>query len=501
MKRLMATAASRAWLGVASIGLIVLLLVLGLQLIPRLTKGQEVLDAANPAFSDERVAGLRAGTDFISQYVDLANPLITQRGRREVPELVELIRKETKLSRAEVRRLLRREAPHIEALLRALPLSRVSDEIPVLAQFLATTLNVTPEDLQIALAQRFPRLAQTLVALPNVTTGWRGVPGVEGRLTRLDGTPVTSVPQLRDYYRRDLVPLVVEHRDDVQYAHGWFGIGYIPWLLALVGLAVLVYGLMQANRAYRVTPGKLSWFAVVGLGVLVALIVGALQYFPRFAGAQRTVEDFKPAFDAQRVDATIAGIDMVQQTVRFGDPIATRKGGAVQEVPQLIAFVGDRTGQPDAQVLRSIRRIAPRTAALLDAIPLSAVAAEVPKLRAALVKRGIPRIQLDAALEREVPGLDRVLDRVVPVALNWRKIPGTENLTRFDGETPVRTMPALAGWLREEVLPIFPDQRNNFEKLANTWPPLTVFAPLLLALGLLAVTYGLVGMQFFARRY
>ena len=502
MKRLVETAASRAWFGIALVGLVIVLLVLVLTLIPRLTKGQKVIDAAKPAFTDDRVAGLRAGTDFISRYVDLADPLVTPRGSLEAPKLVALIRRETGMSRAEVRRLLRRRAPHTEALLRALPLTKVSAEIPRFTEFLAKTLNVASEDLQIELVKRFPRLAQTLTALPNVTRGWRGVPGVEGRLTRFDGKPVRSVAQLRDYYRNDLVPIVAEHRDDVQYVGGWGGIGYIPWLLLVVGLAVLAYGLMQANRARVEAPGKRSWSVVAGVGVVIVLIVVALQYWPRLGAAQDTVDDFKPAFEAQRVDGTVAGIDMVGQTVRFGDPIATRKGGAVQEVPRLIAFVAGETGQRESQVLRAVRRVAPRTAALLDAVPLSAVAGEQPRLVALLARRlDIPRGRVLAALQKSVPGLAQSLVEVRPVALSWRRIPGTEKLTRFDGATPVSTMPQLVDYLREEVMPIFPEQRKNFDKLANTWPPLNVFAPLLLVVGLLVVAYGLLGMRVLARRY
>jgi hypothetical protein len=82
MKGLMSTAAARAWLGVALIGFVVVVLVLVLSLIPRLSSGQEVIDSAAPAFTDERVAGTRAGVNLLSQYVDLADPLLTARARR-----------------------------------------------------------------------------------------------------------------------------------------------------------------------------------------------------------------------------------------------------------------------------------------------------------------------------------------------------------------------------------------------------------------------------------
>ena len=49
---LMSTAASRAWLGVAIVGFVTVALVVVLSLIPRLSAGQQVLDAAEPAFTD-----------------------------------------------------------------------------------------------------------------------------------------------------------------------------------------------------------------------------------------------------------------------------------------------------------------------------------------------------------------------------------------------------------------------------------------------------------------
>ena len=72
-------------------------------------------------------------------------------------------------------------------------------------------------------------------------------------------------------------------------------------------------------------------------------------------------------------------------------------------------------------------------------------------------------------------------------------VPVTENLTRFDGTTPVRDMVTLDAFFREDVIPVLAEEREYFDKLANTWPPVTYFPPLLLVVGLL-VDYGLLGM-------
>ena len=57
VKGLVSTAASRAWLAVVAVGIVVVAVVFGLQLVPRLTAGQKVIDAARPALTDDAVKG------------------------------------------------------------------------------------------------------------------------------------------------------------------------------------------------------------------------------------------------------------------------------------------------------------------------------------------------------------------------------------------------------------------------------------------------------------
>ncbi len=330
MKGLLSNAAARAWLVVALVGAVVVLLVLALQLVPRLTGGQNVIDAAKPAMTDERVAGDRAGIDFISKLVDTADPLVTAQGggAGEVATLIGIVTKATGLTDAQVLAVLKKEAPHTTALLQALPLSDVTGELPALREFLATTLKLSPEELQAALTESFPRLSQTLAAAEPVTNGWNAIPGTE-KLTRFDGTTaVRSVPQLRDYFSVDLVAAVAANKDDFNKVAGKGGVGYIPWLLLVIGLVVLAFGLLMAVRAKTAAPGKAAWAVVVVVGVAILGVVIGLSYFDRLGAADDVITNLEPAFDGERTAADVKGIEMVHQIVLFTDPIATPRAAA-----------------------------------------------------------------------------------------------------------------------------------------------------------------------------
>jgi hypothetical protein len=503
MKGLMSTAASRAWLGVAFVGLVLVVLVLALSLFPRLGAGQRVIDAAKPAFTDQRVAGTQAGVELISQYVDFADPIMTARGGagRDVRSLIGLLRRRLGLSSAQVRKILHREAPHTEALTRALPLDAVAREIPRLMSYLATTMAMTEEELAATLEQSFPHIAQTLTALPNVTDGWRDVPGIEG-LTRLSGSkPVRTVPGLRKYYRDDVVPLIVEHKKDFQRLAGSGGVGYIPYLLALAGLALFAYGLLQARHAEVTAPGRRSWGIVVGVGAVIVLLVVAAQYFPRLGGGQKLISDLQPVFAKERVNGASIGIDTVHEAIAMGDPIVTRRGGAAGEAPQLYRLVADRTGREPGDVHAMLKRRAPHTVALLDALPLTKVADEASHLLAYLARAlHRPGDRLVALLRKRTPALAQVLLTAPTVAAGWNAIPHSAGMRRFDGFTLVRTLPEFDDYLRQDLVPLLVDERADFDTLAGTWPPIDTFAPLLLGAGLLVMLYGGAMMKLVVRR-
>jgi hypothetical protein len=316
-------------------------------------------------------------------------------------------------------------------------------------------------------------------------------------MTRFDGTtPVKTVPDLRDTFSDDLVATVERDKDDFQDVASNGGVGYIPWLLLVVGIVVLAYGLLQVWRAASAPPGRRAWAGVVAVGVVILGLVLLLGYLPRLNAADRVISDLDPAFAAQRVQGDRAGVDMVHQTVLFGDPIVTARGGAAAEAPQLIAFVAGKTNVSRDKVRAGLRRRAPRIAAMLQAIPLSGVAAEVPHLVRVLAKRlKIGPNEVISMLRARTPHLAQSILAVRPVALGWNAIPGTAQLTDFDGTTPVRTMPALDQYFSTEVIPVLETQRENFRDLADPWPRVNALAPLLLVLGALVTLYGLLMMR------
>ncbi len=476
MKRLLSTTASRAWMGVLVVGVVVVALVLGLQLVPRLTAGQQVIDTAKPALTDAAVKGEVGGTKLLSDYVDLADPLMTRRGRsrEELGELVTMIKRSTGVSAERSRALLRREAPHTEALLRAVPFSGIADERRKLTAYLSTTLNLAPEDLQDELARSYPRIYQTLSELPSVTSGWYDVPGAEG-LTRFDGKAVKTMPEVRDYLRDDLVATVAEEQDHFEAVAGSGGIGYIPWLLLVLGAGLAVFALVHARWSTSHPSGKIAWGAVIAVGVLVAILVGALQYFPRLGGAETAIAKLQPAFDEQRVIGLRAGTDLAVQAVRFGDPLMTASGGVADEVPKLVTFISGQAGLSEGAVRRQLERAAPRTMALFEAIPLTNVAEEVPHLVAILSRKlGVGGDELVRRLRKRTPGLAQAILAVGPVTSGWEAIPGSEGLKRFELGTPVRTAPQFANYLDLDVVPIFETRTEEFDKLATTWPPVEV---------------------------
>src|SRR5712692_5141233 len=183
------------WVVVLVVGVLVVTVVLGLNLIPRLNDGQKVLDAAKPAFATERLTGARAGIDIISKDVDTADPIMTSQGAAaaEVPKLIAFVSRQTGLSQPAVVAALQKNFPHTTALLQTIPLSAVTSELPGLFAFLEKTLQVSQAELLAALKANFPGLAQSITNLPAVTNGWDNVQNISGA-TRFDGTPITTVP-------------------------------------------------------------------------------------------------------------------------------------------------------------------------------------------------------------------------------------------------------------------------------------------------------------------
>ena len=483
------------WVVVLVVGVLVVTVVLGLNLISRLNDGQRVLDAARPAFAPERVTGARAGIDIISRNVDLADPIGTTSGTgaTEVPKLIAFVSQQTGLSQAEVLAALQKNFPHTTALLQAIPLSDVSAELPGLLAFLEETLNVSEAELLTVLEANFPRLTQSIVNLPTVTNGWDDIQNIEGA-TRFDGTPIKTVPDLRTYFSSDLIPILETQQSNFASLDGTSTVDWIAPLLLVVGLVVIVFAAVMIALYLRGPVSRGLALAsscvvlVVGVGV-VALVLG-LSLTPRVSDGQELLDALGPANVAERVQGNRDGITMVSAIVDAEDPIMTAEGGGAAEVPKLIAFVSQQTGLSQAEVLAALQKNFPHTTALLLAIPLSDVTAELPGLLAFLEQSlDVSEAELLAALGENFPGLAQSITSLPTVTDGWNNVQNIGGATRFDG-TPIKTVADVRTYFSSDVIPVLETQRGNYQNLVST-SNIDFIGPLVLIVGIIVVVYGL----------
>ena len=271
------------WVVVLVVGVLVVTVVLGLHLIPRLNAGQKVLDAAKPAFATSRLTGARSGITILSANVDTAIPIVNAQGTAaaEVPKLIEFVSQKTGLSQAAVVAALQKNFPHTLALLQTIPLSSVTTELPGLLAFLEKALKVSPAQLVAALKANFPALTQAITNLPAVTNGWDHIPNIDG-LTRFDGTPVQSVPQLRTYFSSDLIPVLEKQQRNFNSLDGTSTVNWVAPLLLIVGLIVILFAavMIVLNLRGQVSRGLATAGAsvvlVVGVGVVALVLVLSL---------------------------------------------------------------------------------------------------------------------------------------------------------------------------------------------------------------------------------
>src|SRR5215211_1220694 len=432
MARSIGPGSRAAWYVVAAVGLLVIVLVFALGLFKRLDAADDLVNDARPAFTEERVQGDVAGINMVSSIVDTADPITTPSGGAagEVPMLIAFVSGETGLPPAQVQAQLQQNFPHTAALLEAIPLSAVTAELPKLIAFLSEELGISQQQVLAALQQSFPGLAQSITALPKVTGGWDQVPGTAG-FTRFDGQPIRTVPDVRDYFKDDLIPAVAAQQGNFQKLDDLpGGPTAIPPLLLVLGVGVLGFGLWMAMPGQADARRRpIAWIVVTAAGlIVVVLVVGVIQAFSRLDAGQDVIDGLKPAFTEERVQGNVAGINMVSSIVDVADPITTPSGGAAGEVPKLVAFLSDQTGLPPAQVQALLQQNFPHTAALLEAIPLSAVTAELPRLIAFLSEElGISQQQVLAALQQSFPGLAQSITALPKVTGGWDQVPGTEN--------------------------------------------------------------------------
>ena len=483
------------WAIVTAVGVLVLAIVLGMGLFDRLDAGQKVIEAAAPAFSDANAVGARAGIDAISVAVDTADPIVTEKGggATEVPKLVGFVSEQTGLSQAEVVAALQKNFPHTLALLQAVPLASVSSELPALVQLLSSTLKITPDEVAATLAKDFPHLNQAVGALPKVTDGWDAVPGVSS-LTRFDGSPVKTVPDIRDYFSADVIPVVERNSTRFQHLDTWVPrTDGLPWLLIGVGILVVLWGAWFLRRSLigkiRLGESLFGWFMVTGVGLIVIGVVVFMRLAPALDGGQKMVTDLRPVFDAQRVEGHTPAISMVSTVVDLLDPITTDKGGAAADTAKLVGLVSEQTGLSPEQVVGALQKAVPHTAALLTALPLSSVSEEIPKLVSFLSGAlNVTDADVLAALKQNTPRLAQSIASLPTLTAAWDALPGAPGFARFDG-TPITNVTGVRDYFGGDVVPMVSAQAANFDEL-DTSPPLSFFPPLLLAIGIIATILG-----------
>jgi hypothetical protein len=485
------------WLVVVLVGAGILGLVYGFSLTPRLEAGQRVIDNLSPAFTQDAAQGDRAGINFLSTSVNTLDPIVTEKGgaASEVPALVTFVSTKTGLSQEQVLATLQRKFPHATALLQAIPLTSVDNEIPGLLQFLATTLNTNQDGVLAALKQNFPHTYQAVTSLQTVAKGWDNVPGTEN-LTRFDGTPVRTAPQVRDYYSSDVIPAVERNVTNMRQLKEWQPkVTAFPVILTIVGglafglgLIMVVFTLVvKRGRAVKMT----AWAAVFLVGAVVFGLVFGLRLFVRLGGGHHLVYDAAAVMTTERLAGDQASIGYVGSVVDMADPIVTEAGGASAEVPKLVAFVGSKTGLSDAKVLKVLNKNFPHTTALLQAIPLSSVTAELPELVSFLGKvLNLTPAEVGAALNTNFPHLAQAITNLPAVTNGWNAVPGTSASSR------THTAVGVKDYFAKTVIPALAANKSDFDELNGHWPPLILVAPVLFAVSAVVMLWS--GIFFFA---
>ncbi|MGA2209358.1 MAG: hypothetical protein ABSH30_06965 [Acidimicrobiales bacterium] len=494
------------WLVVVLVGALVLGLVFGLSLFPRLDAGQRVINRLRPAFTPARVAGDQAAIQMVSTIVNTLDPIMTTRGgaAAEVPQLVGFLSAKTGLSDAAVVAALKSKFPAVAHLLLALPLSSVTAEIPGLVSFLATTLHATPAQVLAALKANFPALTQSIVNLPAVTNGWNNVPGATG-LTRLNGSAVHTVPQIRDYFADDVIPTIAANQANFGRLADWFPpVWFIPLLLTIVGALVVLFGLLMVLLSWRrrvdARMATAAWGVVTAVGVLVLVVVFPFQLFARLDGGQRLLNSSAPLFTPARISGDVAGINIISSAVNTFNPVMNPQGGGSAEVPKLVAFLAAKTGRPASAVLALMGKTFPAVTNLLEAIPLTSVTAELPGLVSFLESTlHATSAQVASALQTDFPAITQAITNLPLVTQGWDNVPGTAALSRFDG-SPVRTVPQVRDYFKDDLIPAAGASAADFHTLSAPVPALTVFAPILTIVGVVVVIYGVV-LLLISRRF
>jgi hypothetical protein len=484
----------RAWAVVILLGVIVVILVVSWQLFPRLMAAQSMVDDLSPAFTVDRVKGDRGGIEMVSAATNTADAMMYSDGAAaEIPKLVEFIAAQTGRSNDDAQAMLKTDYPHIHGFLTSLPLTEVSAELPKLVHYLGTVLLMTPDQVDHMLQTDYPKIWQVYVNLPKLTAGWNAIPGTE-KLTRFNGTPVRTMPQMRDYLSQEVVGPVERQQDNFRPLGTRGGVGFLAPLLLALGIVVILFGTTMVVATRRGVPGnplRFAWVVVPVVGVAVVGLVLGLNLFPRLIGGQRLLDDTRPVFALDRIQGDRAGIELISIFVTALGPTNLPDGGVTDEYPKLLDFAAKKVGVPTQDVRDLVALDFPHTAKLLDGVPFSASSAEASKLVDYLASTSnVTSKQMRATLREKFPEIYQVITNLRIVTDGWTQVPGTDNLTRFDG-SPARSVPLIRDYFRDDIVPGLERQQKNYTIIDTNWPPLTVFAPLLAAVGVLVVGYGL----------
>jgi hypothetical protein len=482
-----------AWAGVTLVGVIVLILVVSWQLFPRLTAAQSMVDDLNPAFTVGRVAGARGGVEMVSAATNAAAVMMHPDGAAaEVPKLIDFIAQRTGSSRDDAQTMLRNDFPAINGFLTSLPLPEVSAELPKLVHYLGTVLFMTQDQVDNMLRTDYPKIYQVIVNLPKLTAGWDTIPGTE-RLTRFDGATVRTMPQLRTYLSQEVVAPVERQQGNFRPLGVRGGVGFLAPLLLALGAVVIIFGttmVVMTRRGVPRNPLRFAWVIVSVAGLAVIGLVLALDLFPRLIGGQVLLDDTRPVFALDRVQGDRAGIEFISIFVDALGPAVLPDGGATEEYPELLDRVAEAVGIPTQEVRDLVELDFPHAARLLDGVPFSASAADASKLVDHLASAShVTTDQMWQTLRADFPQTYQLITSLKTVTDGWAQVPGTDNLTHFDG-SPSRSVPLIRDYFRNDVIPALERQQKNFVIVDTNWPQLTVFAPLLTALGAAVVAYG-----------
>lgn len=482
-----------AWAGVTVLGVIVVILVVSWQLFPRLTAAQSMVDDLNPAFTVGRVTGDRGGIEMVSAATNTGDAMMHADGAAaEVPKLIDFIATQTHRSPADTQAWLHQNYPYINGFLTSLPLPEVSAELPKLVHYLSTVLLITPAEVDHLLQTDYPKIWQVYVNLPKLTAGWDNIPGTE-KLTRFNGTPVHTMPQMRDYLSQEVVAPVERQQANFRPLGVRGGVGFLAPLLLALGIIVILFGTMMVvatRNGVPANPLRFAWAVVPVVGVAVIGLVLGLNLFPRLIGGQTLLDDTRPVFALDRIHGDRAGIEFISIFVDALGPAVLPDGGATEEYPRLLDYAAKKVGVPTKDVRDLVHLDFPHTANLLDGVPFSASTADASRLIDDLAATShVTHDQMMATLRTKFPQIYQLITNLKIVTDGWAQVPGTDKLTRFDG-SPARSVPLIRDYFRFDVIPGLERQQRDYVIVDTNFPPLTVFAPLLTAVGLLVVGYG-----------